>query len=88
MDFVQKHLELALLKTIYEESEPVEKKRGVRRGDNSSLTVFEQVLEDVFKKVDQEERGIKICGQYLRTYNVILISDSKIEQTSMQKQRT
>ncbi|XP_030754980.1 uncharacterized protein LOC115881577 [Sitophilus oryzae] len=63
------------------------KRRGVRQGDTISPKLFNQALEDVFKNLDWEEKGIKICGQYLNQLryadDIALISEKKEELVEM-----
>ena len=37
----------------------------MRQGDTISPKLFNQAVEDIFKRLEWEEKGIKICGQHL-----------------------
>lgn len=68
---------------VFEGTEPIRLRRGVRQGDTISPKLFNQSLEDVFKKLHWEEKGIKINGQYLNHLryadDVILIANTKTD---------
>lgn len=56
---------------------------GVRQGDPISLKLFTLALEDVFKKLDWEERGVKIDGyhlSHLRFADYIALVNINIEE--------
>ena len=38
-------------------------KRGIRQGDCMSPILFNACLEEIFKKLTWENKGIKICGE-------------------------
>jgi len=57
--------------------------RGVRQGDPLSPNVFNCALEEIFRKINWENKGIKINGKYINNLrfadDVILIGKSKEE---------
>ena len=46
-------------------SKPINISRGVRQGDTISPKIFTTAMEEIFKKLDLEERGINIDGEQL-----------------------
>ena len=54
---------------------------GMKQGDPLSSNLFNCVLEEIFRKMDWEGKGIKIGGEYLNNLrfadNIILISTDK-----------
>ena len=67
---------IKLLKDIYtnssvtvtlqkEKSQKINVKRGVRQGDTISPKLFTATLEDIFRKINWDTKGLKIDGEYL-----------------------
>jgi hypothetical protein len=90
-----------LIKHIYEsatlkvnvndwETETVNVRRGVRQGDSISPKLFTLALESVFQKVDLQEKGLKIDGQYLSHLrfadDIVLFSSDINELQAMLRQ--
>lgn len=50
---------------LHKESDKIQIKRGVRQGDTISPRLFTATLENIFRSLDWEEKGIKINGEYL-----------------------
>ena len=50
---------------LHEDTEEILFKRGVRQGDIVSPKLFTLVLEDAFKRLHWEDRGINISGEKL-----------------------
>ena len=48
---------------LHKESEKINSKRGVRQGDTISPKLF--TLESIFRKLNWENKGLKIDGEYL-----------------------
>ncbi len=58
-------------------------KRGVRQGDPLSPNLFNCLLEEVFRQLDWERRGIKINGEFLnhlRFADDVVLLTEKIEE--------
>ncbi|KAL0839312.1 hypothetical protein ABMA28_016056 [Loxostege sticticalis] len=67
-------------------TKPVKIQRGVRQGDTISPKLFTLVLEDVFKKLDWEDKGLSIAGARLSNLRfaddvVLFASDPEELQT-------
>ncbi len=66
---------IAILKDIYtdssvtvhlhKESEQIRIKRGVRQGDTISPKLFTATLESIFRRLNWENKGVKIDGEFL-----------------------
>ncbi|XP_049943211.1 uncharacterized protein LOC126424031 [Schistocerca serialis cubense] len=54
--------------------------KGVRQDDTVSLKLFNLALEDIFKFLDWNNRGIKINGSFLRTKEYDLRTNTCIYQ--------
>ena len=64
---------------------PIE--RGVKQGDPPSPNLFNCILQEVFKKMDWDGKGISIHGKYLTNLrfadDIVLISSSHNALVSM-----
>ena len=50
---------------LHKGSEKVRTKRGVRQGDTISPKLFTATLESVFRRLNRENKGVKIDGEFL-----------------------
>ena len=50
---------------LHKESEKIRIKRGVRQGDTISPKLFTTTLESVFRRLNWENKGVKIDGEFL-----------------------
>ena len=50
---------------LHKESEKINIKRGVRQGDTISPKLFASTLESIFRRLNWENKGLKIDGEYL-----------------------
>ena len=50
---------------MHKESEKIKIKRGVRQGDTISHKLFTATLESVFRRLNWENKGVKIDGEFL-----------------------
>ena len=50
---------------LHKESEKINIKRGVRQGDTISPKLFTSTLESIFRRLNWENKGLKIDGEYL-----------------------
>ena len=50
---------------MHKESENVRIKRGVRQGDTISPKLFTATLESIFRRLNWENKGVKIDGEFL-----------------------
>ena len=50
---------------LHKEGEKIRIKRGVRQGDTISPKLFTATLESVFRRLNWENKGVKIDGQFL-----------------------
>ena len=50
---------------LHKESEKIRIKRGVRQGDTISPKLFTATLESTFKRLNWENEGVKIDGEFL-----------------------
>ena len=81
---------ISLLKSIYTDATAtihinddvvtINVKKGMRQGDTISPKLFSTGLEEVFKRLDWSETGIKVNGQYLSHLrfadDIVIFSDS------------
>ena len=49
----------------HKESEKIRIKRGVRQGDTISSKLFTATLESIFRRLNWENKGVKIDGEFL-----------------------
>ena len=50
---------------LHKESEKIRIKRGVRLGDTISPKLFTATLESIFRRLNWENKGVKIDGEFL-----------------------
>ena len=50
---------------LHKESEKIRIKRGVRQGDTISPKLFTATLESIFRRLNRENKGLKIDGELL-----------------------
>ena len=50
---------------LHKESEKIRIKRGVRQGDTISPKLFSATLESIFRRLNWENKGVKIDGEFL-----------------------
>ena len=50
---------------LHKESEKIRIKRGVRQGDTISPKLFTATLESIFRRLNWENKGMKIDGEFL-----------------------
>ena len=50
---------------LHKESEKIRIKRGVRQGDTISPKLFTATLESIFRRLNWENKGVKIDGEFL-----------------------
>ena len=50
---------------LHKESEKIRIKRGVRQGDTISPKLFTPTLESIFRRLNWENKGVKIDGEFL-----------------------
>lgn len=72
------------------EGEKFEIRKGVRQGDPLSSILFNIALEEVFRKLDWEGRGLNINGSWLSNLrfadDVVVLANNKEELTKMLKE--
>jgi len=65
--------------------------RSVRQGDTISPKLFTLVLEDVFRKLYWDKKGLRVEGEYLSNLrfadDIVLISSTKEELVGRLKER-
>ena len=49
---------------LHKESEKIRIKRGVRQGDTISPKLFTATLESIFRRLNLENKGVKIDGNF------------------------
>ena len=69
---------------LHKESKPINIKQGVRQGDTISPKLFTSCLEDIFRSLNWEKRGININGEYLN--HLTFADDIVISETKEQLQ--
>ena len=52
----------------HKESEKIRIKRGVRQGDTISPKLFTATLESIFRRLNWENKGVKIDGEFLSNF--------------------
>ena len=72
---------------LHKDSEPFQIQKGVRQGDTISPKLFTATLEEIFKQLNWENKGIKIDGEQINHLrfadDIILISEEPEEFQTM-----
>ena len=55
---------------LHKESEKIRIKRGVRQGDTISPKLFTATLESIFRRLNWENKGVKIDGEFLSNLRI------------------
>ena len=75
---------------LHKDSDPFKLEKGARQGDCISPKLFTACLEQVFRKLNWEEMGIKIDGQMLNNLrfadDIVLVSEDPGELQEMLEQ--
>ena len=75
---------------LHKTSDKVPIEKGVRKGDTISPKLFTAVLEEIFRKLDWEEKGININGERLSNLrfadDIVLTSEDPEEMKEMLEQ--
>ena len=73
---------------LHTESEKIRIKRGVRQGDTISPKLFTATLESIFRRLNWENKGVKIDGQFLSNLrfadDIFLCAETPQELTRLQ----
>ena len=56
---------------LHKESENIRIKSGVRQGDTISPKLFTATLESIFRRLNWENKGVKIDGEFLNNLRVV-----------------
>lgn len=87
---IYNHAEASVYLDEQTKTDPVFIRRGVRQGDTISPKLFTAALEEIFKNVDWEEKGINVNGKRLNHLrfadDIILISDNNQDIQDMMTQ--
>ena len=57
---------------MHKESEKIRIKRKVRQGDTISPKLFTATLESVFRRLNWENKGVKIGGEFLSNLRLLM----------------
>ena len=57
---------------LHKESEKIRIKRGVRQGDTISPKLFTATLESIFRRLNWENKGVKIDGEFLSNRRFVM----------------
>ena len=72
---------------LHKESKKIPIKKGVRQGDTISPKLFTATLEDIFRNLEWDNKGINVNGEYLSNLrfadDIVLFSDSGEELQQM-----
>ena len=61
----ERHIRTAVTVHLHKESEKIMIKRGVRQGDTISPKLFTATLESIFRRLNWENKGVKIDGEFI-----------------------
>ena len=68
---------------LNKESETIRIKRGVRQGDTISPKLFTATLESIFRRLNWENKGVNIDGEFL--YNLHFADDIFLSTETQQE---
>ena len=72
---------------LHKTSDKIPIKKGVRQGDTISPKLFTACLEEIFKKLNWEGRGIKVDGEYLNNLrfadDIVIVCETAEELQQM-----
>ena len=75
---------------LHKESEKIRIKRGVRQGDTISPKLFTATLENIFRRLNWENKGVKINGEFLSNLrfadDIFLCTETPQELQHMQQE--
>ncbi len=71
---------------LHKESEKIRTKRGVRQWDTISPKVFTATLESIFRRLNGENKGVKIDGEFIS--NLRFADDRNTTRTTTDATRT
>ncbi len=72
---------------LHKKSRIIPIRKGVRQGDTISPKLFTACLEEIFKKLEWDDMGLKVDGEYLNNLRfadgIVLLSNSREDLEKM-----
>ena len=71
MKHILRYSDSSVIVHLHKEREKIKIKRGVRHGDTISPKLFTATLDTIFRRLNWENKGMKIDGEFLKISSLL-----------------